>query len=92
VALATLARDLHADTGQLQVFRRATFAAPMAVMVLMLFALGALAASLANAGLVKALGPKLVMAAGMIALAAGLVLLATLPAPRASRYGHRSPT
>jgi EmrB/QacA subfamily drug resistance transporter len=107
----------------LQVFRQATFAAPMAAMVLMLFAmsgvlfviplylqgvrgldalatgellvplaLGALAASLANAGLVKALGPKLVMAAGMIALAAGLVLLATLPAPRASRYGHRSPT
>jgi EmrB/QacA subfamily drug resistance transporter len=92
-----------------RVFRQAAFTAPMAAMVLMLFAmsgvlfviplylqgvhgldalgaglhlvpiaLGALAASLANAGLVRALGPKLVMAAGMAALAAGLALLTTL--------------
>jgi EmrB/QacA subfamily drug resistance transporter len=47
-------------------------------LLLVPLALGALVASLANAGLVRALGPKLVMTAGLIALAAGLALLATL--------------
>jgi EmrB/QacA subfamily drug resistance transporter len=49
-------------------------------LLLVPLALGALAASLASAGLVKVLGPKLIMTVGMTAVAAGLALLATLRA------------